>query len=317
MSTSPALTVAMSVYNGERFLAEAIESVLGQTFAGFEFLIVDDGSSDGSSAIKRENRGLVASLNELLAAARAPLIARMDADDISRPERFARQIAFLAEHRDHGVVGSLTSDIDETGQPFPLQTDEHPLSHDQLLRNIATGGPLLAHPSVMYRREVVLAAGGYHAAYRHCEDYDLWLRLAHQTRIANLPERLIDYRHYSAQVSNRHALEQQFGVAVARLAFQERAAGRADPTEHLERLPPLGDLDALFGRPGVDRAVRAHVARALVYSPSALRGRGFELLLQHIGEGGGGGDLWRTVPRLVRFGEPRRALRLAAALTRG
>ena len=109
MST-PAISVAMSVYNGERFLAEAIGSVLAQTFTDFEFLILDDGSRDGTRAIiadyasrdarirpiLRENRGLVVSLNQLLAEARAPLVARMDADDVCLPERFARQIAFLA-----------------------------------------------------------------------------------------------------------------------------------------------------------------------------------------------------------------------------
>src|SRR4029079_10086491 len=108
--TTPAISVAMSVYNGERFLGPAIESILAQTFGDFEFLILDDGSRDATTQIVldyaardarvrpilRENRGLVASLNQLLDEARAPLVARMDADDIARPERFERQIAFLA-----------------------------------------------------------------------------------------------------------------------------------------------------------------------------------------------------------------------------
>jgi glycosyltransferase involved in cell wall biosynthesis len=123
---TPAISVAMSVYNGERFLAEAIESVLGQTFADLEFLIVDDGSTDGSRAmieayaakdarirpILRENRGLIASLNQMLDEARAPLVARMDADDVCLPERLAQQVAFLDAHPDYGVLGCWTVDID-------------------------------------------------------------------------------------------------------------------------------------------------------------------------------------------------------------
>lgn len=325
---TPTISVAMSVYNAERFLASAIDSVLAQTFTDFEFLILDDGSSDSSRdiiaaaaardsrirPIVRENRGLVASLNQLLAEARAPLIARMDADDLCRPERFARQVAFLAAHPDHGVVGSYTRDIDEDGAAYPSSGPDHPVTHEAFVYNIEHGGPLIAHPSVLYRRDVVLAAGGYHGAFRHCEDFDLWLRLAHRTRIANLPERLLHYRHYAGQVSNRHAVEQQTGAAIARVAYAERQAGRPDPTEQLETLPPIEALDALFGRDGVAREVRGAIARSLVYSPYALRSEGFDLLLRHVAEGGRGRDLWFTVPRLMRFGEPRRAARLAAAL---
>ena len=328
---SPAITVAMSVYNGERFLSEAIESVLAQSWRDFEFLLLDDGSNDGSLAIMqrfaaldprirviaRENRGLVASLNQLLAEAQAPLIARMDADDVCLPERFARQIGFFAANPQHGVVGSLTDDIDERGQPYAMVPANHPLTHAAFLERIESCGQLLAHPTVMYRRDVVLSVGGYHAAFRHCEDYDLWLRLAHQTRIANLPEQLLRYRHYADQVSNRHALEQQIGVAVSHVAYQERMAGRPDPTATLDQLPPIDQLDALFGRSGVASEVRGRVARALLYSRSALSGQGFDLLMSHVEEGGRGSDLWRTAARLVRFGQPSRALRLAAALASG
>lgn len=326
--TRPTISVAMSVYNGARFLESAIESVLAQTFTDFEFLILDDGSSDGSlaiieraaardpriRAITRENRGLVYSLNQMIAEARAGLIARMDADDLCLPERFERQLAFLEANPDYGVVGTFTRDIDADGLPFPLGGAEHPETHEEFLAAIAAHGPLLAHPSVMMRRDVLLEVGGYHAAFRHCEDFDLWLRLADRTRIANLTDRLLVYRHYAEQVSNRHSVEQQYGVAISRLAHDERAAGRPDPTEDLETLPPVGELDALFGREGVSRQVRATMARALLYSTAALTGPAFDILLQHVNEGGRGRSLWYTVPRLVRLGEPRRAARLAAAL---
>ncbi len=324
----PAVSVAMSVYNGERFLADAIESVLEQTFTDFEFLILDDGSDDQSHTIiqhyaardrrirpiLRENRGLIASLNQLLGEARAPLVARMDADDLCHPERFARQIAFLEGHPDYGVVGSWSEDIDERGLPYALEGPEHPDTHEGFLTAIDNGWPLLCHPAVMYRRDLVQAVGGYHAAFRHCEDLDLWLRLAGVTRLCSIPERLIRYRHYAEQVSSRHATEQQIGAAVAYLAYEERRAGRNDPTELIAALPPLDQLDALFGRQGVSSEVRAKVAPQLLYSRAGMIDHGFELVLDHLREGGARDGMWRTVARLVKFGTPLRAARLAVTL---
>ncbi len=326
----PAISVAMSVYNGERFLPLAIESVLGQSFADFELLILDDGSTDGSAAIIRryaeadsrvrpvirENRGLIASLNQLLGMAQAPLVARMDADDICRPERFARQVAFLTDHPDYGVVGSWSEDIGEHGEALVRSGADHPLVHEEMLAAIEQGEQLICHPAVMYRRDVVLSVGGYHAAFRHCEDLDLWLRLSSVTRMGNIPERLLRYRRYPDQVSARHSTEQQIGAVIARLAWEERRDGRPDPTEHLSRLPAIHELDALFGRSGVSQAARERVALSLRWSPAAMRDDGFEILLDHVREGGRRDGLWRTVARLLRFGEPLRAARLAAALAR-
>lgn len=329
-TSAPGLSVAMSVYNGERFLAAAIESVLTQTFADFEFLILDDGSRDASRAIvahyaagdprirliARENRGLVASLNELLALARAPLVARMDADDVCLPERFARQIAFLDARPEVGVLGTWTEDIDEYDAHYPLDALDHPIDHDRFVAAVDAGAPLLCHPAVMFRRDLVLLLGGYHPAFRHCEDLDLWLRLASVTQIANLPERLLRYRHYSQQVSSRHATEQQVNAAISRMAYAERKAGRSDPTTGLRALPPIDELDALFGRSGVARAVRARAAPGLLYSRAGLGDEGFAVLCRYIREGGDCPGLWRTVGRLVLFGYPARALHLATVLAR-
>lgn len=328
VNVAPGITVAMSVYNAEAFVAAAIESVLDQTRTDFEFLILDDGSRDRSLAIitdyaardprirviARENRGLVASLNELLAQARAPLVARMDADDICLPDRFAHQAAFFARHPDVGVLGTWTEDIDEHGAPYPVDAPDHPLDHAGFLAAVEAGAPLLCHPAVMFRRDLVRSVGGYHPAFRHCEDLDLWLRLASVTTIANLPERLLRYRHYSQQVSSRHATEQQVNAAIARLAHAERMAGRADPTAALPALPPIDDLDALFGRAGIARTVRARVAPALLYSRAALGGDGFAILARYIREGGRCEGLWRTAARLATFGYPARALHLALLL---
>src|SRR5689334_8878938 len=121
----PPLTVLMSVYNGVRFLSQAIVSILGQSFGDFEFLIVDDGSDDGSweilqrhagdariRLIRQDNRGLAASLNRGLAEARSPLVARMDADDVARPHRLQTQIDFLRERPEIVLVGSAVEIID-------------------------------------------------------------------------------------------------------------------------------------------------------------------------------------------------------------
>lgn len=327
---TPAISVAMSVYNGERFLTLAIESVLAQDFTDFEFLIVDDGSTDSCPQIirhyaeadsrirpiLRENRGLIASLNEMIDAAQAPIIARMDADDICRQDRFSKQIRFLSDHPDYGVVGSWSEDIGEDGTPlFRCEMPDHPLTHEELLQVIEAGGQLICHPAAMYRRDIVRSIGGYHAAFRHCEDLDLWLRLASVTKLGNIPERLLKYRRYPAQVSARHATEQQIGTAVAQAAWRERQAGRPDPTASLQRLPAIKDLDALFGRTGVSRDVREQVALSLRYSIAAMRDQGFELLVNHLRDGGRRDGMWRTVARLLRFGEPMRAFRLAATLT--
>jgi glycosyltransferase involved in cell wall biosynthesis len=325
--SAPAISVAMSVYNDDAFLTLAIESILAQTFGDFEFLIVNDGSTDRSGAIidnfaardsriraiHQSNRGLVPSLNRLLDEARAPLIARMDGDDISLPVRFAAQVAFLAAHPDHGAVGSWVTCIDESGSPRPGGGGEKPLAHADMLASLEHG-PLFSHPSVMMRRDLVRAAGGYRAAYVHCEDYDLWLRLAGETKLANLRERLVLYRLSDSQVSSRHAFVQQVNAAIAYLAYCERQAGRVDPTEGIDRLPGLDGIDALFGRPGLSRALRRQIAPTLLHSPDALRSGGTEMLIDLIREGDDMGGLWRTAARLLMLGEPTHALRMAATL---
>ncbi len=327
MTDLPSISVAMSVYNCERYLALAIESILAQTFTGFEFLIVNDGSQDGSARIiddfaardprirpiHRENKGLIASLNQLLAEARAPLVARMDGDDIACPERFERQLAFLRDRPDYGVVSTWTHDIDADGNPSITRDFEHPTDHAGFLEALHHSTPL-CHPSVMYRRDLVLGIGGYHAAFKHCEDYDLWLRLADVTKLCSLPERLMHYRRTDDQVSNRHIVEQQTNAAIAYLAWLERRAGRRDPTAELLEMPPIEALDDLFDRKGMTSAVRARVAQGIIYSKNALTSRGLDIVIDHIEAGGDCSGMWRAVIRLLRFGEPARAMRLAAAL---
>ncbi len=329
---APPLTVALSVYNNAPYVGEAVESILNQTFGAFEFLIVNDGSTDGSAEIiegyaardsrirvlHQENRGFVASLNRMLEEARAPLIARMDGDDISLPTRFERQLAFLDAHPDHGVIGTYALSIDDHGRRMIDSDRPKPLTHDELVASFGEG-PLLNHNAVIYRRDIVRSVGGYRTAYRHCEDFDLWLRLAPHTRMANLPEPLILYRRYSSQVSNRHLVEQAVNAGIAYIAYRERGAGRPDPTDGLAALPAVADLDALFNRPGCTRMVREHAVGSYLYSLEALANEGYPLLIDHVREGAGTirKALWRAALRLARHGHFRRAGGLALALARG
>lgn len=322
----PAITVAMSMRNAAQFLAPAICSVLAQSLNDFEFLILDDGSTDDSLAIAqgfaeqdpririiaRENRGLVTSLNQLLAEARAPLVARFDADDICLPDRFAQQASFLTAHPDHGLVGANTLMIDALGQPAPNPPFTRPIS-DAQLRESFESGPNLCHSVVMYRRDLVLALGGYRAAYRHAEDYDLWLRLAEVTKLANLPQPLLRYRLSPDQVSARHVVEQARNTAIAWLAHRERNAGRPDPTSADRPLPAAADLDGCFGPGAADYVNRCVVERTL-FDPGALAGDGWDMLLRHAAANRGDTRLWRAAARLLRAGKPLRAGRLAAAL---
>jgi glycosyltransferase involved in cell wall biosynthesis len=321
----------MSVYNGERYLALAIDSILAQTFTDFEFLILNDGSKDSSAAIidayaakdkriratHRENKGLVASLNELIEQARAPLIARMDCDDIAMPERFAKQVSFLDAHQEYGVVGTWIDDIDANGAVAEYDGDDHPTDHASFLDRIGKG-TIICHSSVMMRRDLVKAAGCYHGAFRHCEDFDLWLRLASITKLCSLPERLMQYRHWEAQVSNVHALEQLWGSGISMAAYKIRINGGVDPTEKLEQLPAIGhydDLDILFAKPEIGKEIEQHIIPALLYSETSLKTGGFDMVLKFIRRGGNAPGLWRTTLRLLRIGAPLRAAKLALALT--
>jgi len=325
---NPAISVIMSVYNGERFLTDAIESILSQSYADFEFLIVDDGSRDSSPQIitefaasdsrirpiLRENRGLIASLNEMLSLARAPIVARMDADDFSKPERLGLQMAFLDENPDYGVVGAWCDEFDEHDRSIVGWGADQPITHDAILTAIEIGDQLVCHPTAMYRRDIVRSVGGYHAAFRHCEDYDLWLRLANVTSLGNIPQRLIRYRRHSGQVTLQHATEVHIGAAIAYLVYRERLEGRADPTADLDNLPEIDELDEFFVRDGLSTQVREKVALGLLYSLEAMQGYGYELLMRHVRDGGRQVGMWRTVARLVRYGIPVKALKLAAAL---
>lgn len=249
----------MPVRDGAQWLVPAIDSVLAQTLVDFELVIVDDGSADATPAIlsdytgrdprvrslRMERTGLVAALNRGLAAAAAPLVARLDADDICLPHRLERQAAFLAANPAVMLVGSSAEVIDAAGRPIGEM--RRPTGHLELARLLARGNPFI-HSTLMFRAETVRNLGGYRSAFAAAEDYDLLMRIAEQGAVANLPERLIQYRRHQGSVTRTQAVRQVFSVRMAQRARQYRAAGRPDPAAGLASPPDLfaPEADAAF-----------------------------------------------------------------------
>jgi GT2 family glycosyltransferase len=209
----PQVSVVMPVYNAERYLTEAVESILSQTFTDFEFLIFDDGSTDRSLAILRTyaerdtrvhlfprlHKGYVPWLNEGIHVARGEYIARMDADDISLPERLTRQVQYLRTHPDYVALGCSMLVVDADGLPLTefIQNTEHETIEADMLEG---RHGVIGHPTCMMKRSALLSIGCYREDYEPIEDFDLWFRLAERGRLANLPEVLFKYRLHHANV---------------------------------------------------------------------------------------------------------------------
>lgn len=202
----------MSVYNGEKYLREAIESILNQTFNNFEFIIIDDGSSDESAAIinsyndtrirliQQENKGLASALNVGLKIARGKYIARMDADDISLSERFEKQFNFLEDHPECVAVGSNAKIVDMGGEY--LYTSGNPTAWEEILHYLPNT-PFF-HSSTMFRKELAIGCGGYFEEIKHhFEDMILWNKMAEHGELRNIVEPLIKYRLVPSAITNR------------------------------------------------------------------------------------------------------------------
>jgi GT2 family glycosyltransferase len=201
----PTVSVVMPVYNGERYLQAAIDSIRGQTFTDFEFVIVDDGSQDDTWDILRANAaqdsrlvllrnarngGVLAARNRGLSAAQGVYMAVQDADDIALPERLALQAAYLDANPQVGAVGGPAQRIDANGNPQAMW--RVPSGHEIIRAHLLFTSPI-AHTTMMARRVLVLALGGYQYPYG-VEDYDLWWRLCQASRLETLPQTLAQYR---------------------------------------------------------------------------------------------------------------------------
>jgi len=239
MSQIPKVSIIMSVYNGGKYLHEAIESILNQTFIDFEFIIVDDASNDNSSNIltnyaaqdrriklitNKHNIGLTKSLNKGLRIARGSYIARQDADDISHPERLGHEVSFLDNNSDVGLTGSHVSLIDKTGREF--STLKPPTNHDEI-RNQLLRGNSFCHGSVMFRRSCVPIVGFYREQFKYTQDYDLWLRISEHFKVANIDKILYQHRRTSSAIARRHLSEQlNYHLLAQELAKERHRSGR-------------------------------------------------------------------------------------------
>jgi GT2 family glycosyltransferase len=247
----------MPVYNAERYVGEAVRSILDQTFADFELIIIDDGSTDRSNEIldqyaaseprirliRRPNTGYLRALNEGLTLCHGDLIARMDADDVSLPDRLRRQIAFLDEHPECLMVGCALLRIDDEGDV--LCEERLPEAHAEIEARLLEGRGAIGHPAALIRRQALAELGGYREPFYGAEDHDLWLRLAERGRLANLPDALLKCRVHAGNFTFVH--EQRGRVAVRAAledAYQRR--GRPCPSDLLINLaPPQSGIDRM------------------------------------------------------------------------
>jgi glycosyltransferase involved in cell wall biosynthesis len=202
----------MSVYNGQPYVEESVDSILSQTLEDFEFIIINDGSTDGSRAVLEQfaerdnrvrlihqtNRGLTPSLNRGLELARGTYIARMDDDDISHPDRLGRQVCFLEANPDVGVLGGGARVIDETGEPVDYWVP--PTKHGHITWRLLFNA-CFTHPSVMVRRSLLQDLGGYADWARCSQDHELWTRAVQETRLAALPDELIQFRRSEGSIT--------------------------------------------------------------------------------------------------------------------
>jgi glycosyltransferase involved in cell wall biosynthesis len=231
--SGPKVSVIMAVYNAAQYVGQAIDSILAQTFTNFEFLVVNDGSTDDTyeilyayddpriSILTNENNvGLAKSLNRGISKARGEYIARQDADDSSHPERIMQQARYLDEHPEIGVVGAATRWMDGDDNLMKIW----PLGQDnaEIQKLLISTCPLI-HGSTMFRRQCFEEIGGYDTSMRTGQDYDFWLRISETWDMTCLRDVLYTYRWHPGMASIEHKEEQARHAEIGRArAIQRR-----------------------------------------------------------------------------------------------
>lgn len=239
----PKYSVIMPVYNGESYIKEAIESVLNQTVKDFEFIIINDGSTDKTleiikayankdsriRIINQSHSGIVKALNKGLREARGEWIFRMDADDISLPCRFETQIKVT--QREHNIVlaGGWCEMIDQKGNY--IKTCKYPTKHAVLMEALEKNKPFFPHPTAFFMRKVVLELGGYRERFRHAEDIDLWLRIGEKGRLTCCEKVILKLRKHQTNVSTSAFRSQLILSIAAKICHYYRKNGLLDPSE--------------------------------------------------------------------------------------
>lgn len=238
-STLPKVTVLMPVYNGEKYLKEAIDSILTQTFTDFEFLIINDGSTDKTERIiksytdqriklikNKVNKGIVTALNKGIRLAKGEYIARMDCDDLSLPKRLESEVTFLDKNPEYGLVGTLRYIMNEKRKKQVVAPAV--FDHEDIKLHFAFGN-IITHGSVMMRRHILIKHKIlYNPKAKYFEDYDLWVKVANISKIANLPQ-----VHY-LWMNNHQGITAQNSIEMDQKArkFQSKLCRKAE-------LPPL------------------------------------------------------------------------------
>jgi len=229
------ISVLMPVYNAEKYIEAAVDSILKQTFTDFEFIIINDGSTDGTldilqryarqdsriRLISRENKGLVATLNEGLALAKAPLIARMDADDIALENRLYMQKSYMDDHGEVVCIGSRARIIDDRGR-FLILTNTK-IGHKEVEKSALQGCTPIMHPTAMMLTKAVNQVGGYQQSNYPAEDLALWIQLSELGRIDNIADVLLEYRiHDNSITTTAHNLQLQKLREISEKACKKR-----------------------------------------------------------------------------------------------
>ena len=263
INDQPLVSVVMVIRNVERYLAEAIESILQQTLRDLEFIIVDFGSSDRSreiaagyaandSRIKLSEIPQGSYIEAKISACQLPkgrYIAIQDADDVSLPERLQSEVDFLERHLEVGLLGGAVQWIDSQGKY--LKTEDNYPTEDSEIRSELRVRNTFWHPTILMRREAYVRVGGYRGAFTQSDDYDLWLRMSEQYQCANLREKVLKYRVHSQQLSVRKRKDQVFCTLAARAAAVLRREGKVDPLNSVKEITP-----ALLASMGVSEAAQ-------------------------------------------------------------
>ncbi|MEZ5406640.1 MAG: glycosyltransferase family A protein [Acidimicrobiales bacterium] len=234
----PRLTVVMTVYNGLPYLQDAVESVLDQTYRGFRLIVVDDGSTDGSGqyldgitdprlvVVHQANQGQHKAANRGIALAEGDLIARMDADDVAQPDRLAKQVAFLDANPQVGLVGGQILRMGARGAGMPSNL---PTNHAGIVDDLLANRHGMCNATTMFRRKLFEQVGGY---WEHnlSEDWDLFLRMAEVSELANLSDLLLAVRFHSRSLNGQRIVEAQLYNEFAAHQATLRAGGAPEVT---------------------------------------------------------------------------------------
>lgn len=273
------ISVVMAVYNDAKYLAEAIESILNQTYKDFEFIIVNDGSTDNSLDVINdyaqkddrikvidlgENQGFCTALNRGIEIAQYEWIARMDSDDISVPDRFEKQMAFLADNPDIIVLGTYISHINAQGDILSVNA-VGPTTRAEMQERIQKAHPVyVMHGTVLMKREIVEKVGGYNVTFVAGEDIELFARMVKHGTILAMPEALYLYRIHGSSMSMTRMFKQKRFTEYVELMYQCDLTGEPLPT--IEEFWETQDKQPFFKRV----RKRLNVTRALYYRRAGM-----------------------------------------------